>query len=102
MVNAWPIAMALFALDPSSPAEHETREAVRLPDSFFQGDLTGGVERPARLPYQLAPGYRVIITPGARTSLPRYPVRPGPGDPHREWDGRQQDGSHRHRARSQE
>ena len=102
MVNAWPIAMALFALDPSSPAERETREAVRLPDSFFQGDLTGGVERPARLPYQLAPGYRVIITPGARTSLPRYPELPEPGYPHHEWAGPQPDVLRHPPARSQE
>lgn len=81
MVNLFTVALMGLSLGPQTQVSVEgERETVRLSDSFFQGDLAGGVERPARLRYQVAPGHRIVITRGARTSLQQYhePIVPGP------------------------
>jgi len=103
MVNLFTAALLALTLGPQSETSVEDeRQTVRLPDSFFHGDLTGGVEGPARLPYQFSPGHRIVITPGVWTSLPRYhgPLEPGPV---RRGSDVQPPGEWRHpRERSQE
>lgn len=103
MVNFFTAALIALNLGPQTetPLEDE-RKTVRLSDSFFLGDLSGGVERPARLPYQFAPGYRIVITPGARPFLSQYHGRLEPDPERRGSDVRPPGGWHHPPERSQE
>lgn len=81
MVNLIAATMIALSLSPEAgEGTKDERETVRLSDSFFLGDLTGGVERPALLPHPRIPVYRIVIMPGGRTSLQQYraPIEPGP------------------------
>lgn len=103
MVNLFTAALFALSLGPQTETPLEDkRETVRLSGSFFHGDLSGGVERPVRPPYHFAPGYRIVITPGARPSLSRYHGRLEPGPARRGSDVQPQGGWPHPPERSQE
>lgn len=103
MVNLIPALVIVAAtVSPVEDVSSGQRETVTLPTGFFQGDLAGGVERPRLLPYQLAPGQRVVIIRSRHSSRRQYRALPEPGYPHHEWAGPQPDVLRHPPARSQE
>ena len=103
MVNLIAATMIVLSLSPEAgEGTKDERETVRLSDSFFLGDLTGGVERPALLPHPRRSVYRIVIMPGARTSLQQYRGPLEPGQVGRGSDAQPPGGWHLPREHSQE
>lgn len=103
MVNLIPaLVFVAVTVSPIEDVSSEQRETVRLPTGFFQGDLAGGVEQPRLLPYQIAPGQRILIIQPDRASRRQYRALPEPGYPRHEWVDPQPDVLRHQQARSQE
>lgn len=103
MVNLLPaLILTIVVASPDEGDNSQPREAVTLPPGFFQGELVGGVEQRRLLPYQLAPGQRVVIIRSRHSSRRQYRALPEPDYPHHEWAGPQPDVLRHPPARSQE